>query len=106
MNVERQMRAVERDVVFECEFQLPPQCVCHWAQSRPEQTVMHDQKIDIFICGFGQDARRDIHRRANFRRAAGVFDLQTVQRIVPIADFANAQVVVGVLNNFRQSRHR
>src|ERR1700693_506299 len=49
MHIERQMRAIERDIVFECDLQLAPQRTGDALQSRPEQSVMHNQKIDIFL---------------------------------------------------------
>jgi hypothetical protein len=52
MDVERQMRAVKRDVVFKRELQLPMERIRDRAQSRPKHSMMHDQKIDIFLCGF------------------------------------------------------
>src|SRR6266550_2124947 len=57
MNVQRKMRAVERDVFFKGELQLPAQRACHRLQARPEQTVMHDQKVDIFLCSLGENTR-------------------------------------------------
>src|SRR5229473_471203 len=53
-------------------------CAGNGLQSGPEQSVMHEQKIDILLRSCRQYARRNIHRRADFRDAAGVFDLQTV----------------------------
>src|SRR6266498_2519456 len=54
MDIQRKMRAIKRDVVFKCDPQLPAQRSSYWLQSRPEQTVMHDQKIDILFCSLGQ----------------------------------------------------
>ena len=51
---------------------------------------MHEQKIEIFLCGFTQNARGNIHRRGNFRYAAGIFNLQSIQRVWPVLDLANA----------------
>src|ERR1700736_7035706 len=53
VNVERQMRAVERDVVFKSDFQLPTQTAGNWLQSWPQQTVMHNQKVDLLFSGLG-----------------------------------------------------
>ena len=99
------MRAVERNVVFQCELQLPMQYAGDRLQSRPEQTMMHQQKIDIFLGGLSQNARGDIHRRANFCDAAGVFGLQSIQRVWPVFDLANAQIFAGVFNYFGERRH-
>jgi hypothetical protein len=67
--------------------------------------VMHDQKIDLFSCGLGQDARRNIDSRTNFRHATRIFDLKAVERIRPIVDFMNAQVFVNVSSNLRNKRN-
>ena len=105
MEIERQMRAVKRDVVFEREFQLPSQRTGHALQSRPEQTVMHDEKINILLCRGSENACRNIHRRSNFRNFAGIFDLQTVQGIRPISNLLNAQIIVRVVDNLGKCRH-
>ena len=52
---------------------------------------MHDQKIDVLFCSLGQNARRNIDRRTDACDPAGIFDLKTVKRIVPIAHVANPQ---------------
>ncbi len=48
MDIEREMRAIKRDVIFNairsCRRNAP-----HRLQSRPEQTVMDDQQIDIIF---------------------------------------------------------
>jgi len=49
MEIERQMCAVKRDVVFKREFQLPTQHSSHRSQTWPKETVMHDQEIDILF---------------------------------------------------------
>ena len=49
MEIERKMCTVKCDVVFKGEFQLPTQHSSHRLQTRPKQTVMHDQEIDILF---------------------------------------------------------
>jgi hypothetical protein len=105
MEIERQMRTVKRDVVFKGEFQLPAQHPSHPLQTWPKQTVVHDHKIDIlFHCGF-QDSCRGVNARSDFTNASGVFDLQTIKRVVPVVYFTNAQKIVCIVNNFRERRH-
>src|SRR5262245_37797226 len=99
MDIQREVRAVEREVVFKCEPQLPAQGTSYWLQSWPEQTVMDDQKIDVPFCGLDQNACRSVDGRADVRDPAGIFNLQTVKRIVPIAHVANAQKAIRVTNN-------
>src|SRR5215475_7823485 len=64
MDIERQMRAVKRNVIFKCEPQLPSQRASYRLQSRPKQTVMHNQKIDVLVRGLAKHACRNINRRA------------------------------------------
>src|SRR5882724_7799810 len=66
---------------------------------------MRDQKIDVLFCSLSQNARRNINRRADARDPAGIFDLETVKRIVPIAHVANPQKAVGVTNNLVKRSH-
>src|SRR4029453_18534570 len=61
--------------------------------------------IDVPFCGMGQNARRNVDRRADPRDPAGIFDLQTVKRILPVAHTANAQKPVGVTDNVGKRRH-
>src|SRR5215510_1390706 len=105
MDIERKMRAVECDVVFKCEPQLPTQRTSYWLQPWPEQTVMDDQEIDVAFYRLGRNARRNIDRRADARDPTGIFDLQTVERIVPIAHVTNMQIPVRVTYDFGKRRH-
>src|SRR4029077_7465583 len=66
---------------------------------------MHDQKIDVLFSSLGQNTRRNINRRADTRDAAGIFDLQTVKRIVPIAHVANPQKLVRITDNLVKRSH-
>ena len=51
MQIKRQMCAVKSDIIFKGEFQLPSQAPRDRTQTRPKQSVMHDEKIDTFITG-------------------------------------------------------
>src|SRR5438132_12971878 len=105
MQVDRQMCTVKRNVVFKCDFQLSTQRSRHRSQTWPKQTVMHDQKIDILFCRGCQDPCRGVNARSDFTNASGVFDLQTIKRVVPVAYFTNAQKIICIVNNFRERRH-
>src|SRR5262249_42746051 len=70
MDIQRKVRAVERDIVFKGNLQLPAQRVSHRLQAGPEQTVMHDQKIDVCLCRLSQNARGNIDCRAEPRDSA------------------------------------
>src|SRR5262245_5683227 len=66
---------------------------------------MDDQKIDVSFLSVGQNPRRNINRRADARNTAGIFDLQTIKRIVPIAHVANPQKAVCITDNLGKRRH-
>src|SRR2546421_11811165 len=99
MDIERQMSAVECNVIFEREPQLPAQRASNRLYSRPEQPVMHNQKIDVSLLSLGQHARRNINRPADARHPAGVFDLESVKGVVPITHMANTQKAGRVTDN-------
>src|SRR5262245_41671164 len=105
MDIQREMRAVKGDVVFKCDQQLMTQRASYRLQPGPEQSVMHDQKISLSLCSLRQNARRNINRRSDARDTTGIFDLQTIKRIVPIANVTNAQILVGVTDNLGKRRH-
>src|SRR5437773_1918057 len=67
VNVQRQVRTVERNVIFKRELQLATQRFRYRLQSGPEQAVVHDQKIDVFLRSFGKNTGRNIYRRAEPR---------------------------------------
>src|SRR5947208_14388017 len=105
MDIEREMHAVERDVIFERKPQLSAQHASNRLQSTPAQPVMHNQQIDLSLLSFGQYAGRNINRRADQRDPARTFRLEPVKRVVPIAYFSNAQKVVGIIDHVRECRH-
>src|SRR2546421_11927734 len=99
------MGAVKREVVFESELQLASQTAVDRLQARPEQSVVHNQKINVFPGGSSQNTSGDINCGADFRHAPGIFDLQTVKRVWPVLDAPNAEILVRVFDNFRKRRH-
>src|SRR6266511_4365111 len=66
---------------------------------------MHDHEIDILFCGGCQDSCRGVNSSRNLGNASRVFDLQTIERVVPIAYFTNAQKIICIVNNFRERNH-
>ena len=61
MNVERQMGAVEGEIVLESAFEHPPPAAGDRLQARPEQAVVDDEKIYAALDG-GVDRRASKHR--------------------------------------------
>src|SRR5215471_442482 len=105
MGIQGDMRTVKRDVVFKCEPQLPAQRAAYRLQPRPEQPMMHDQKIDPLFGSLRQNARRNVNRCTDARDPAGIFDLKAVKRVLPIAYVANGKKAVRVTDNLGKRRH-
>ena len=106
MHIEREMGAVERKVMLEGALEHPPPAARNRLQARPEQTVVHDEKIDPALDRRVDRARGSIDRGANPGHSAGIFDLQTIQRIRPVGDLADPQEVVAVIDQLGHSCHR
>jgi hypothetical protein len=105
MHIKREMRAVERNVVLEGALKHPPPTTGNWLQAGPEQAVMHNQEVHLaFDCRVDR-ARGCVDRSANLCYIAGIFDLQTIQRIRPVADFADPQEVVAVFDQLTELWH-
>src|SRR5260370_12681845 len=105
MQIEWQVRAVKGDVVFKGQFQLSVQRARHRLQTRPKQSVVHEQKIEMFFGGFLQGGCRPIDCCTDFCHAPRVFDLQTVERVFPIANFAHTQIFVCVFDDLSECWH-
>jgi hypothetical protein len=96
MDIEREMSAVEGEIVVENLVEHSPAAACDRLQARPEQAVVDDEKVDA-----AGDCKIDrpsggIHSRANLRDCAGVLDLEAIERIGPIVDLADPQMLVGI----------
>ena len=90
MKIEREMGAVEREVVLERELQRAMRARDR-LQPRPEQTVMHDEQIYLLLDRHLHRPPRGIHRGADLRHRAGVLNLQAVERVRVILDLGEAQ---------------
>ena len=99
------MCAVKRDVVFKGEFQLPTQRSGHRLQTLPKQTVMHDHEIDVLFCRGCQDSCRSVNARSDLGHIPRVFDLKTIECVVPIAYFTNVQKIICIINDPTERRH-
>src|SRR5215216_6229419 len=66
---------------------------------------MHDQKIHVSFLSLRQNARRNINCRADAGDPPGIFDLETVKRIVPIAHIANSQKAVCITHDLGKRSH-
>jgi hypothetical protein len=62
--------------------------------------VVDDEKLNAALRCNRQDALGNVHCRADPADISGIFDLQTVQRIVPIVDLIDTQSPVALSDDF------
>ena len=103
MRVERQVRAVNGEVMIEQrtqQFVLFPR---PRMRRRPEQAVMHEQEIRPHLDSKPHRRETRVHRSGDTRDCARVFDLQAVRRAIVVADVARRLVydamVIGLQSN-------
>src|SRR5207244_4678597 len=63
------------------------------------------QAIDILFCRGCQNSCRSVNASSDPGHIARVFDLQTIERVVPIAYFANTQKIICIINDLTERRH-
>src|SRR5438477_12193485 len=105
MQIEREMSAVNREVIFERELQLSVQCFGHGTQARPKHSVMNNEQVRFASRAFLQCAAGYIHCRRNFLYPAGILELQTVERVLVILNFAQPQMGIAITDDLIQSSH-
>jgi len=106
MGVERQMGAVDGEIVFhqladERALEAGPRML-----RIPKEAVMDDQQIRLRICGHSHGGQRGVHGGGNAGDLAVVFDLQPVMRAVVIANGVEAKGLVAVGHDGLQFRLR
>src|ERR1041385_1060884 len=94
MNIERKMRTVDGEIVAENLFEHPAPPTGECLEPGPKKSVMDDEQIQAALDRALDRPRGGIHGWADLRHGAGVLDLQAVQSIRPIVDFAYAQMLV------------
>jgi hypothetical protein len=105
VKVERQMNAVERQIIIKRKFERALPCASDGLQPRPKQAVMHHEKIDPLRHRQLHRSSRRVDGGANFRDRAGIFDLQAVERIWVVLDLREAQTGVGKTDYLIERRH-
>src|SRR6266496_6649714 len=105
MQIEREMSAVNREIIFERELQLPAQCSSHGTQARPKHPMMDNEQVGAAFCAFLQRAAGDIDCRCNFLYLAGILQLQAVEGILVIMNFAQPQIRIAITDDLVQSNH-
>src|SRR6478672_3931664 len=99
MDVERKMGAVESSVAAKKLLQDAAPSPANRLQPRPEKTVVHDQQIYASLDRGLNAPHRSVDRCTDLRHRPGILHLQAVQRILPIPDFADPEMFVGVGND-------
>ena len=105
MGIKRKVHAVEREIVSQNLFEHAATPAANRLQPRPKKAVMDNEEVYAALDREIDRARRSINRRADLRDRTRVLHLETVQRIRPVLDFTNAQMLVRIGNNLRKSRH-
>ena len=77
----------------------------HGLQARPKKSVMHDEEIDPALGRDHESARRRIDRGPDFFHTPGILDLQSVERVRPILDLAQAEVIICVRHQLVSRGH-
>src|SRR6516164_8443186 len=100
------MRAVDSQIGADGSSELSIARSCYRVESAPEQTVMHEQQINILsYCKLDRHFTR-VHSGADFCHATVVFQLQTIDRIRVIFDFPDLQKIVEKVTNGAEHRQR
>ena len=102
MSVQRQMRAVNGNVVFHQHPQDLIALARPGAHPAPEKTVMDHQQIRAGITSHFDGARTDIHRGGDPRDLAGVLHLQAVHGFGPVLEFLHLQQSLAIGHDFFQ----
>src|SRR4051794_23901177 len=98
MDIERKMGAVDGEIASENLLEHPSASTADRLEPGPKESVMDDEQIHAALDRALDRPRGGIYRRADLRNRARVLHLQAVQSILPIVDFANAQMFVRVGN--------
>jgi hypothetical protein len=105
MQIEREMSAVNRDIIFEGELQLPTQRSGHGTQARPKHSVMNNEQVGTAFGRLLQCAAGEIHCRRNFLYRAGILQLQAVECVLVILNFLKPQIRIAITDDLVQSGH-
>ncbi len=67
--------------------------------------MMDNEQVGAAFHAFLQCAAGDIHCRRNFIYLAGILQLQAVERILVILNFAKPQIRIAITDDLVQSSH-
>jgi hypothetical protein len=102
VDVERQMSAVNREILLKGALEKAPASTRDRLEARPEKTVMHDQEVNSTLDGGIDRPRGGVNGRPHPGNSPGILELKAVQSMWPIGDFAQAQMLVRVGNDLSQ----
>ena len=100
VNIEGDVRAVERDVVLEQWGDAPIVRTGERPQSTPEQSVVHQEQIDLLVGRHSNRGLVQVHGGAHPGHLARVRHLQAVERLGDIPHLPHVQVVVQIPSEF------
>src|SRR5678815_947752 len=96
VQIKRQVRAVERQVVFKRELDFAPDRADQRLHAAPIKTVMYEQKRRAALPGLGDDGLARVHGGGELRHRAAILDLQPIPRARIVRDLARAQMAVEI----------
>ena len=96
MRVQRQMRTVNSQVVFDEQFEQRVARAGPGNRRPPKQSVMHDQQPGLGGRGQLHGGQGGVHRGGDFGHRAGIFHLQPVGRALIIVERVGAQPLLAM----------
>ena len=102
MEIERQMRAVDRQSRRHRPLQLPVKRTVDPLRAAPQETVMHDQQIRARVRRRVDHRLAGIHRAGDVRDLARVRELQAVVRVRVILDLRRPQFAIEKRHHIRE----
>ena len=99
MGVEREMGAVDGEVVFHQEPEEFAAFAGPWNGASPEESVVDDEEIGPGFDSFLHGGEGRVHRRGDAGDGTVVADLESVVRAVVVAELGGAKGRVAVTDN-------
>ena len=104
MRIERQMRAVDRQIVLNAQAGLLKHALRHRLQAAPEEPVMNQQQVSPARHGFANHRQAGIDGGDDFGHLAfAILHLQAIERIAVIGDLGDAKFRINIGGKFREA---
>src|SRR5687767_13243621 len=105
MTVEREVRRIDRNVVIEKHSKAGVGTPCHRLCASPEHSVMHYEKVRLFLCCARHAPAREIHACCDLSDIAAVCELQAVHGAGIIRNRRRCEQRIEIGDDLRSSRH-